>query len=88
MEKGKINLTYTHYDRYIAGGAVPENPLKLEAIDPLKAEYFLERRELGIINTGASGSVEVDGTTYALAHKDALYVFIYNNIINVNCVGV
>ncbi len=74
MEKGKINLTYTHYDRYIAGGAVPENPLKLEAIDPLKAEYFLERRELGIINTGASGSVEVDGTTYALAHKDALYV--------------
>lgn len=74
MEKGKINLTYTHYDRYIAGGAVPENPLKLEAIDPLKAEFFLERRELGIINTGASGSVEVDGTTYALAHKDALYV--------------
>jgi len=74
MEKGKINLTYTHYDRYIAGGAVPDNPLKLEAIDPLKASYFLERRELGIINAGASGSVEVDGTVYTLAHKDALYV--------------
>lgn len=74
MEKGKINLTYTHYDRYIAGGAVPVDPLKLEAIDPLKAEYFLERRELGIINAGASGSIEVDGTAYALAHKDALYV--------------
>ncbi len=74
MEKGKINLTYTHYDRYIAGGAVPDKPLKLETIDPLKAEYFLERRELGIINVGGSGSVEVDGTAYELEHKDALYV--------------
>ena len=74
MEKGKINLTYTHYDRYIAGGAVPEKPLKLETIDPLKAEYFLERRELGIINVGGSGSVEVEGTSYELDHKDALYV--------------
>ena len=74
MEKGKINLTYTHYDRYIAGGAVPDKPLKLEPIDPLKAEYFLERRELGIINVGGSGSVEVDGTSYELDHKDALYV--------------
>ncbi len=74
MEKGKINLTYTHYDRYIAGGAVPEKPLKLDTIDPLKAEYFLERRELGIINVGGSGSVEVDGTAYELNHKDALYV--------------
>ncbi len=74
MEKGKINLTYTHYDRYIAGGAVPDQPLTLEAIDPLKAEYFLERRELGIINVGGSGAVEVDGTSYELAHKDALYV--------------
>src|SRR5690606_27570878 len=59
---------------YIAGSAVPENPLKLETIDPLKAPYFLERRELGIINVGDSGSVEVDGTTYTLGHKDALYV--------------
>lgn len=74
MEKGNINLTYTHYDRYIAGGAVPDKPLKLEAIDPLKAEYFLERRELGIINVGGSGSVEVDGISYELDHKDALYV--------------
>ncbi|SDE32855.1 4-deoxy-L-threo-5-hexosulose-uronate ketol-isomerase [Pricia antarctica] len=74
MEKGKINLTYTHYDRYMAGGAVPDQPLKLEAIDPLKAEYFLERRELGVINVGGDGSVEVDGTAYELAYKDALYV--------------
>ena len=74
MQKGKVHLTYTHYDRYIAGGAVPDSPLKLEAIDPLKADYFLERRELGIINAGGSGSVDVDGTTYTLDHKDALYV--------------
>jgi len=74
MEKGKINLTYSHYDRYIAGSAVPGQPLVLEPIDPLKADYFLERRELGIINVGDSGSVEVDGTSYEMSHKDALYI--------------
>jgi len=74
MKKGEINFTYTHYDRYIAGGAVPEQPLTLETIDPLKAEYFLERRELGMINVGGTGSVEVDGTSYELAHKEALYI--------------
>lgn len=74
MEVDKITLTYSHYDRYIAGSAVPENPLKLETIDPLKAPYFLERRELGIINVGDSGSVDVDGTAYTLGHKDALYI--------------
>ncbi len=74
MESGKIKLTYSHYDRYIAGGAVPVEPLKLETIDPLKASYFLERREMGIINVGAAGTVVVDGTRYELAHKDALYI--------------
>ncbi|MFV8325291.1 5-dehydro-4-deoxy-D-glucuronate isomerase [Flavobacterium sp. ZS1P14] len=75
MEPDAVNLVYTHYDRYIAGGAVPvESALKLETIDPLKAEYFLERRELGIINVGGSGSVLVDGTKYELAYKEALYV--------------
>ncbi|KEZ93368.1 5-keto-4-deoxyuronate isomerase, partial [Nonlabens ulvanivorans] len=69
-----INLVYTHYDRYIAGGAVPTKPLKLETIDPLKADNFLDRREMGIINVGATGTVEVDGTKYELAHKDALYI--------------
>jgi 4-deoxy-L-threo-5-hexosulose-uronate ketol-isomerase len=75
MQDEKINLTYSHYDRYIAGGAVPVvSSLKLETIDPLKAEFFLERRELGIINVGGSGTVEVDGTSYSLLNKDALYV--------------
>ena len=74
MEIGKINLTYSHYDRYIAGSAVPVQPLTLETIDPLKSSFFLERRELGIINVGGNGAVIVDGTTYELGLKDALYV--------------
>lgn len=75
MEADKVNLVYTHYDRYIAGGAVPvKNSLKLETIEPLKSDYFLERRELGIINVGGSGSVTVNGTKYDLAYKEALYI--------------
>ncbi len=74
MQDGKIKITYTHYDRYLAGGAVPKGALTLESIDPLKADYFLERREIGIINVGGAGSVEVDGTTYELNLKDALYI--------------
>ncbi|UMB54161.1 5-dehydro-4-deoxy-D-glucuronate isomerase [Lutibacter sp. A64] len=74
MELGKINLTYSHYDRYIAGSAVPIEPLTLESIDPLKADYFLERREIGIINVGGNGTVEVDGAIYELGLKDALYI--------------
>ncbi|CAG2533657.1 4-deoxy-L-threo-5-hexosulose-uronate ketol-isomerase [Maribacter dokdonensis] len=74
MKEGEINLTYTHYDRYIAGSAVPKSNLKLETIDPLKAAFFLERREMGIINVGDSGAIEVDGVSYSLGHKDALYI--------------
>ncbi|WP_281989582.1 5-dehydro-4-deoxy-D-glucuronate isomerase [Aquimarina aggregata] len=74
MERNAINLTYSHYDRYIAGSAVPVKPLLLESIDPLKAEYFLSRREMGIINVGEKGSIEVDGMSFTLEHKDALYI--------------
>lgn len=74
MQEGKVVFTYSHYDRYIAGSAVPTDSLTLESIDPLKSDYFLERRELGIINVGDKGSVVVDGTSYDLQHKDALYV--------------
>lgn len=74
MQEGKINLTYSHYDRYIAGSAVPVNPLALEPIDPLKAQYFLERREMGIINVGGTGLIEVDGKSFVMEHKDALYI--------------
>jgi 4-deoxy-L-threo-5-hexosulose-uronate ketol-isomerase len=75
MEADKIHLVYSHYDRYITGGAVPVNEaLELKTIDPLKANYFCERRELGIINVGGDGVVELDGKAYLLAFKEALYV--------------
>ncbi|MBS7256593.1 5-dehydro-4-deoxy-D-glucuronate isomerase [Flavobacterium branchiicola] len=75
MQEDEVVLVYSHYDRYIAGSAVPvKGDLALETIDPLKASYFLERRELGIINVGGSGSVVVEGKTFELGFKDALYI--------------
>ena len=63
------------YDRLIFGGAMPVGKaLKLESIDALKAPYFLFSRELGIINVGGDGIVTVDGQSYELHFKDALYV--------------
>ncbi|BFM45506.1 5-dehydro-4-deoxy-D-glucuronate isomerase [Flavobacterium sp. CFS9] len=74
MQEDEIVLTYSHYDRYIAGSAVPLKDLTLESIDPLKAGYFLERREMGIINVGGKGTVLVEGVSFELAFKDALYI--------------
>ena len=75
MAPNEINLTYSMYDRLIFGGAVPATKeLVLETIDPLKAKFFLERRELGVINIGGEGIVTVDGKEYTLKFKDALYV--------------
>lgn len=76
MEPDRINLTYSMYDRLIFGGAMPVNTtLKLDTIDAIKSPYFLEHRELGIINTGKGvGIVTVDGKQYELEFKDALYV--------------
>jgi 4-deoxy-L-threo-5-hexosulose-uronate ketol-isomerase len=75
MKTGEIDFTYSHYDRIIVGGAVPTTKsLALENYPMLKANFFLERRELGVINVGGEGSITVDGTTYALAKKDCLYI--------------
>lgn len=79
MEKvfapNEINVTYSMYDRFIFGGAMPVNKeLILETIAPLKAPYFLFSRELGVINVGGEGIVTVDGKEYSLNFKDALYV--------------
>ena len=75
FETGKINTVYSHVDRIIVGGATPgAEALKLEAGDELRAAYFLERRELGIINIGAPGKVTLDGVGYKLGNKDGLYV--------------
>lgn len=73
--ENQIKLVYTMYDRLIVGGIMPVNQaLILETIDELKAPYFLERRELGIINVGGKGKVTVDGTVYELNNKEALYI--------------
>lgn len=75
FSKGEINLVYTHYDRFIIGGVSPDSkPLELETIPPLKSEFFLERREIGIINIGETGIVNVDGEEHTLNYKEALYV--------------
>ena len=75
MVNDEINVTYSMYDRFIFGGAVPATKeLKLETIDPLKAPYFLYNRELGVINVGGDGIVTVDGKDYELKFKEALYV--------------
>ncbi len=72
----QIHFVYTHYDRYMAGGAFPVNKkVKLETIEPLlKEPHFLTRRELGIINVGGDGYVEVDGEGFVINHKEALYI--------------
>ena len=75
MVADEINVTYSMYDRFIFGGAVPvSKELALETIDPLKAPYFLFARELGVINVGGQGVVTVDGKEYTLNFKEALYV--------------
>ena len=75
MSPDEINLTYTLYDRLIYGGVMPVNEvLVLETFDELKAEHFLDRRELGVINIGGSGIVTVDGIEYPMNFKEALYV--------------
>lgn len=75
MVPDEINVTYTMYDRLIYGGAMPvAKELTLEPFVELKAEHFLDRRELGVINVGGTGVVTVDGTEYELCFKEALYV--------------
>ncbi len=75
MQADQLVLCYTHYERLIVGSAVPvKAPVALQTVDALKAEFFLQRRELGVINVGGTGYVEVDGNQYELANKEALYV--------------
>jgi 4-deoxy-L-threo-5-hexosulose-uronate ketol-isomerase len=71
---GRAVFTYSHYDRMIVGGVCPRTPLPLEGGKALGTSYFLERRELGIVNVGPEGSVSVDGKRYLLNKTDALYV--------------
>ncbi|MFD0765172.1 5-dehydro-4-deoxy-D-glucuronate isomerase [Mucilaginibacter lutimaris] len=75
VQPNQVNFVYTHYDRIIAGVAHPVNQaLRLENYDNLKAAYFLERREIGIINVAGSGIVTVDGRDHTLQKMDCLYI--------------
>jgi len=71
----EIYFVYSMYDRYMVGGAMPvTNPLVLESSDDLKVPNFLDRREMGIINTGGQAIVETASGKYELAYKEALYL--------------
>lgn len=73
--KDEVNMVYSMYDRMIVGGAMPvAEALVLEAIDPLKAPYFLTRREIGIFNVGGKGRVRVGDAVFELDYKEALYL--------------
>ncbi len=70
-----INLVYSLYDRIIAGGAMPvRKTLKLEPVEMVKASFFLERREMGIINIGGESIVETGDIVFKLGYKEALYL--------------
>ncbi len=72
---GKVQLAYVDLDRTVIGSAVPlKDGLTLPCPDELRAHSFTERRELGILNIGAAGEVEVDGEKHTLGKLDALYV--------------
>jgi len=75
MAENSINWIYSHYERFMVGGAVPVNgSLELETPDQLRASYFLFNRELGIINVGGDGTVIADGHEYDMTFKDTLYL--------------
>ena len=73
--KDEIVLTYSLYDRYIVGGAHPVGKkLPLESFESLKADDFLARREMGIINVGGKGIVTAGTETFEMNYKEALYL--------------
>jgi len=76
FQPGQIELSYTDVDRAIVGSAVPtDKPLQLAASKKeMSAEYFAERREIGIINIGGKGSVKTDKGEFPMEFKDSLYV--------------
>lgn len=71
----EIKLVYSHIDRIITGSATPvQKELMLTAGEELRAEYFLQRREMGVINIGGDGVICIDGQNYEVAHKDGMYI--------------
>ena len=75
FQNNEITMYYTHYDRVVLGGVMPVySEINLPTYDNLKSDYFLERREIGIINVGGDGEILVDGLTFSLSKLDALYI--------------
>lgn len=75
FQKNSLQLTYSHYDRMIIGGVMPvDKHVALSNPSELRADYFLERREMGIINVGGDGMIEADGRSYELSKMDCLYL--------------
>ena len=75
FQADEIKLVYSHIDRIITGSAVPVNKkLDLTAGSELRAEYFLQRRELGVINIGGAGKITIDGRVYNVAPREGMYI--------------
>lgn len=75
VQTDKVECTYSHYDRMIVGAANPvSQSLELGTYDQLKSDYFLSRREIGIVNIGGNGSITVDGEKFDLEKQDCLYI--------------
>lgn len=77
FEADKYTMVYSHIDRIIVGGIMPVAKTVSvggEVGKQLGVSYFLERRELGVINIGGPGTITVDGKCYEIGHRDALYV--------------
>lgn len=73
--EGEIRLIYSHYDRMIIGAAVPgTGTLTLDEVKQCGTKSILDRREMGVLNTGESGTVSAGGVTHTLAHGDVLYL--------------
>ncbi len=72
---GEITVTYTHHDRVVLGGAVPAGAeLSLPGYPEIRSDYFLEHREVGIINVGDTGTVTADGEVFTLVKGACLYL--------------
>ena len=83
IQKDKLKLVYSHYDRVIVGGVSPvDATVKLENEPELKADYFLQRRELGVVNLGGPGTITAVGKAYDLEKLDCLYVGLHTKEVS------
>lgn len=83
FQPGKLSMTYCHTDRMIAGSVCPlDTPIQLPATKELGTDFFLARREMGIINIGGAGIVSADGQEFELDNQDALYLGMGTRDIN------